>query len=115
MPAAHLKIRNKLTDTILTIFSLILKDDPVWSGALSALMASELMLQLGPGAGPAHRVGGGSFKGIKTSPTKQIQGYIIQTAELLINKFSLLPPKATYDPGFNTLCKDLFFCSLMFL
>lgn len=78
-------------------------------------MASELMLQPGPGAGPEHRVGGGSFKGIKTSPTKQIQGYIIQTAELLINKFSLLPAKATYDPGFNTLYKDLFFCVLMFL
>lgn len=37
-------------------------------------------------------LGGGSLKGIKTSPTKQIQGYIIQNrfSAVVINKFSLL-------------------------
>lgn len=65
-----------------TMFFLVLEDHPVWSGALSALMGSERLPQLGPGARPAWRVGGGSLKGIKTSPTKQIQGYIIQTAEM---------------------------------
>lgn len=64
---------------------LVLEDHPVWSGALSALMGSERLPQLGPGARPAQRVGGGSLKGIKTFPTKQIQGCIIPTAEMLFS------------------------------
>lgn len=45
-------------------------------------MDSEQLPQLEAGAQPAWKDGGGSLKGIKTSPTTQILGYIIQTAEM---------------------------------